>query len=93
MVTISIPCPFCQQAEPVVKFGLTGAGSQRFQCKDCRKTFTPAPVVRAVTPEKEALILAHLQERTSIRGICRVLSCSPNTVYATLKKDRSNAGV
>jgi transposase-like protein len=93
MVTISIPCPFCHQAEPVIKHGVTAAGSQRFQCKACDKTFTPAPVVRTVTSEKEARILAHLQERTSIRGICRVVGCSPNTVYATLKKDRSNAGL
>jgi transposase-like protein len=93
MVTISIPCPHCQQAEPVVKNGLTEAGSQRFKCNACNKTFTPAPVDRSVTEEKEALILAHLQERTSIRGICRVLKCSPNTIYATLKKDRGNAGL
>ena len=91
MVTISIPCPYCQAAAPVVKFGLTGAGSQRFKCNACNKTFTPAPVVRAITEEKEALILAHLQERASIRGICRVLKCSPNTIYATLKKDRGDA--
>lgn len=93
MVTISIVCPYCQQAEPVVKFGLTGAGSQRFKCNACKKTFTPKPVVRAVTEEKEARILSHLQERTSIRGICRVLKCSPNTIYATLKKDRDNNGL
>jgi transposase len=93
MVTISIPCPYCQQAEPVIKHGVTAAGSQRFQCKACDKTFTPAPIVRAVTPEKEEQILRHLQERTSIRGICRVLECSPNTVYATLKKHRCSAGL
>lgn len=91
MVTITIPCPYCQQSEPVIKHGVTAAGSQRLECKACDKTFTPNPVVRAVTPEKEALILAHLQERTSIRGICRVVGCSPNTVYAVLKKDRGNA--
>jgi transposase len=93
MVTFSIPCPYCQQTEPVIKHGVTTAGSQRFECKACDRTFTPVPVVRAVTPEKEAQILAHLQERTSIRGICRVLKCSPNTIYAALKKDRDNAGL
>jgi transposase len=93
MVTISITCPYCQEADPVVLYGLTGAGSQRYKCKACDKTFTPTPVIRAITPEKEAMILRHLEERTSIRGICRVLKCSPNTIYATLKKDRGDAGI
>jgi transposase-like protein len=62
MVTISILCPYCQEAAPVVKFGLTGAGSQRFKCNTCYKTFTPDPVMRAVTPEKEAQILLHLTQ-------------------------------
>jgi transposase-like protein len=91
MVTISIPCPYCPQTEPVIKHGVTAAGSQRLEGKACDKTFTPHPIVRTVTPQKEAQILAHFEERTSIRGICRVVGCSPNTVYAVLKKDRGNA--
>jgi hypothetical protein len=35
-------------------------------------------------PEKEELILKHLEERTSIRGICRVLKCTAKTVYKVL---------
>ena len=93
MVTITIACPYCHESEPVIKHGVTAAGSHRLECKACDRTFTPTPVVRAVTPEKEALILRHLQERTSIRGICRAVKCSPNTVYAVLKKDRGDAGV
>jgi transposase-like protein len=69
MVTISIPCPYCPQTEPVIKHGVTAAGSQRLEGKACDKTFTPHPIVRTVTPQKEAQILAHFEERTSIRGI------------------------
>lgn len=39
-----------------------------------------------VTPEKTEAILRQLEERTTIRGICRALKCGPQTVYATLKK-------
>ena len=53
---------------------------------NCNKTFTLNPIVRNVTPQKEAAILRHLEERTTIRGICRALQVSPNTIYATLKK-------
>jgi transposase-like protein len=58
----------------------------------CNKTFALNPKSRAVTPEKEAAILRQLlEERTSIRGVCRTLKVSPNTVYAALKKSRAAA--
>jgi transposase-like protein len=85
---IAIACPHCQRAQNVVRFGKTEAGTQRAQCKDCNKTFALNPKSRAVTAAKEAAIERHLSERTSIRGICRALKVSPNTVYATLKKSR-----
>jgi transposase-like protein len=88
MVTLTISCPHCHQAKPVVKFGSTASGTPRCRCNDCHKTFALSPKSRAITPEKEAAIERHLQERTSIRGICRALKVSPNTVYATLKKSR-----
>ena len=93
MIQTAIICPDCQRAEPVVKNGRTDSGTQRAKCNDCNKTFAINPKSRAVTPEKEAAILRQLEERTAIRGICRVLRCGPQTVYATLKKSRSDAGI
>lgn len=91
MITYTITCPHCHQAEPVVKYGKTDAKTQRAKCKDCNKTFAINPIDRSVTPEKEAAILRQLEERTSIRGICRALRCSCQTVYSTLKKSRGDA--
>lgn len=91
MITQTVHCPHCQKAEPVVKAGFTSGGSQRAKCKDCNKTFALNPKSNAVTPEKEAAILRHLEERTTIRGICRALKCGPQTVYAALKKSRVTA--
>jgi transposase-like protein len=88
MIATMIACPHCQQTQNVVKFGKTESGTQRAKCKDCNKTFGINPKSRAVTPEKEAAIERHLSERTTIRGICRVLKVSPNTIYTTLKKSR-----
>jgi len=93
MLTYTIACPHCQQTKPVVKYGTTKAGTQRAKCNACNKTFALNPKSRAVTPEKEAAILRQLEERTSIRGICRALQCSCQTVYATLKKSREPAPV
>jgi len=89
MLTYTVACPHCQQTEPVVKYGKTEAGTQRARCNACHKTFALNPKSRVVTAEKEAAILRQLEERTSIRGICRALQCSCQTVYATLKKSRS----
>ena len=88
MVTYSIFCPHCQQAENVTKAGKSDAETQRYKCKDCHKTFATHPKTRQITPEKEELILAHLVERTSIRGICRAIKCAPNTIYKILEKNR-----
>jgi transposase-like protein len=87
MISITIRCRHCQ-SEALVKNGNTRAGSQRAQCKDCGKTLAVEPKSRAVTPEKEALIERLLEERTTIRGICRAAKCGPQTVYAVLKKSR-----
>ena len=64
MITYTVACPHCQQTEPVVKYGTTKAGTQRAKCNACHKTFALTPKSRAVTPEKEAAILRHLEERT-----------------------------
>lgn len=86
MVIETICCPFCQQAEPVVRFGYNRCGTARFRCKDCNKTFTPAPVSRAVTPEKEQRIIDALSERLSIEATARLLKVSKATIYKVLKK-------
>lgn len=86
MVTQAFPCPYCQEAEPVVRFGTNRSGTQRLRCKACRKTFTPAPRDRSVTPEKEERIAAALSERLSQRAIARVLRVSRDTIRRTAKK-------
>ena len=88
MITFHISCPHCKQPEHVVKYGTTDTGTQRAKCKDCNKTFAINPKSRRVTKEKEDAILRQLEERTSIRGVCRSLKCTAHTVYATLKKNR-----
>jgi transposase-like protein len=88
MIISPICCPHCNQAEPVVKYGTTETGTQRAKCKQCNRTFAINPKSKRLTPEKETLILRHLEERASIRGICRALKCTCGTVYKVLKKNR-----
>ena len=86
MVTEVYSCPECHETEPVVRFGHTRAGSQRLRCQACHKTWTPHPKSRAVTAEKEQLILAALSERLSQRAVARTLRVSRNTIRERLKK-------
>ena len=86
MVSEIYTCPACQRAEPVVRFGFNRGGTQRLRCKDCRKTWTPRPSSRALSPEKEALIASALQERCSQRAIARTFKVARTTVREVLKK-------
>ena len=88
MVSVEISCPHCHNSAPVVKHGVTDSGAPRCRCKACNKTFAVNPKSKAVTAEKEELVLRCLNERTSIRGICRSAKVEPNTVYSILKKSR-----
>jgi transposase len=36
-------CPHCQAQDQTVKAGRTKAGSQRYHCKRCQRTYTPEP--------------------------------------------------
>lgn len=86
MVTHVYLCPHCQEAEPVVRFGANRSGTQRLWCKVCRKSFTPIPKDRRVTPEKAEQIASLLRERLSQRAVARALKVSRDTIRRTLKK-------
>ena len=36
-------CPYCERSEQQIKAGRTKAGSQRYHCKVCQRTYTPEP--------------------------------------------------
>lgn len=60
---IALSCPVCQNTEKVVRFGKNRSGTARCRFQVCKKTFTPSPLSRAVTPQKEAAIERLLCER------------------------------
>jgi transposase-like protein len=76
----------------VVRFGTNRSGTRRLWCKVCRKSFTPAPKERRVTPEKEERITSLLRERLSQRAVARALKVSRDTIRRTLKKRPNPSG-
>ena len=82
---IVVRCPHCDSAD-CIKFGTTDSGTPRCRCHGCKRTFSLNPKSRAMTPQKEATIIAALQERTSQRGIARSLKVSRLTIRNVRKK-------
>ena len=101
-----ILCPNCKN-NIIVKNYKNSAGSQRYKCKHCNKYFVESPKKAPISEEKKELINKMLNERTSLRGICRVLRISfstlqryVNNVYSnvekkvdTIKKSPINSGM
>jgi transposase-like protein len=73
-------CPYCQITEKQVRVGRNLSGSQRFQCNNCRKKYTPAPNLNGYPGgiRKEAVLMA--LEGKSFRAIARKLGVNAQTV-------------
>ena len=82
---IALSCPHCGSAA-LIKFGTNRSSTPR--CHGCGRTFTHSPKSRAMTPEREALILGALKERLSQRGIARALRVGRQTVRVVRKRGR-----
>jgi hypothetical protein len=66
MIFPLISCPYCQKHDHVYKHGNTKVGSSRARCTNCKKTLSRTHVKsNKIPPEKEALILSHMEERAS----------------------------
>ncbi|MDX1932461.1 MAG: helix-turn-helix domain-containing protein [Capsulimonadales bacterium] len=87
---VAILCPVCNKPDTVVKHGTNRGGTARLRCKACRKTFTPNPNPRQLSPEKEQHILNALAERVSQYGISRTFGVSRMTVRKIRKKAHGN---
>ena len=82
---ISQRCMHCQ-SERLVKDGLTPAGTQRVRCRGCGKRSTPDAKPRGASAEKQAMVLAALSERMSLRSAARTFRMSRDTITALLEK-------
>ena len=90
---IALSCPHCGSSahcgsSTLIKFGTNRSGTPRCRCHGCGHTFTRTPKSRAMTPEREALILGALRERISQRSIARALKVGRQTVRAVRKRGR-----
>ena len=73
-------CLYCQATTRQIKAGLNRTGSQRFQCRECNRHYTPEPN-RNGYPEAVRLYL----EGTNQRRIGRILSVNHQSVANWIK--------
>lgn len=86
-------CPYCasereavragRQGQNLQKFGTTKAGSRRYRCRDCGKTFSVSrkATLRQRQPETNELILELLVNKVPMRRICRIAKIRPAVLY------------
>lgn len=79
-------CPCC--STPSRKIGFTKAGTQRFRCDDCKKSFSPAkesPLgVMRLEMDKAVSVIRALVEGCSVRSTERMTGVNRNTILTLL---------
>src|SRR5580658_4699377 len=80
---VAINCKYCQGE--IIKFGKTGV-SQRYRCKNCKRTQLKDYVNQACKTCTNSEIASHVKEGCGIRSIARLLNISVNTVISRIQK-------
>ena len=77
-------CPECE-SDNIIKNGKDYKGDQKFHCHACG-TYGTLDATGRYTPERKAEILRAYQERSSMRGIHRILGVGRQTLAKWLKE-------
>lgn len=82
-------CPICKSTN-VKKIGFTNAGVQRYQCKDCKKTYTDTSgtmLFRSkLTPEQWDGLLQGIVQNLSTTKIAKTIGIKQPTVWINRRK-------
>jgi transposase-like protein len=84
---VAIHCPSCH-SEELVKNGHSENGTQRYRCKQCRRSFQWDYRYTAWTPGTKEQITEQTLNGSGVRDISRNLGIAKQTVIAELKKKR-----
>lgn len=81
-----LPTTFPSAYSAYHEFGKTSAGSQRYRCKACGKTFSVkpkgrSPIAKQAHSDKNRTILSMLVGKMPLRRICEAAEVSPPVLY------------
>ncbi|CDH07099.1 Insertion element IS1 1/2/3/5/6 protein insA (IS1a/IS1b/IS1c/IS1d) [Xenorhabdus bovienii str. oregonense] len=85
-VTIEVICRYCDQAEPVRKYGTGKIGFPRYYCKDCQLNYR----YNDHKPGMKEKIVDMAMNGSGVRDTGRVLGLGINMVMRTLKNSCQN---
>lgn len=86
MVLEAVICKHCGQTQQVKRYGTTRAGTQRYRCFDCGRTFVKTYTHKARDPLVKAQITQLGLNGSGVRDTARVLGINRNTVSSHFKK-------
>ncbi len=69
-----IECPYCYSIKRQIKAGRNRAGSQRYQCRECDRHYTPEPRLNGYPAEVRRQAVCLYLEGTNFLRIGRLLS-------------------
>ena len=75
-----VTCPHCRDTSRQVKAGFTRTRSQRYQCQECRRQYTPEPKPLGYDDETKVTALKLYLEGNGLRRIGRLLSVNHQSV-------------
>ena len=87
--TIPLHCRYCN-ATDLVKNGHSENGTQRYRCKQCKRSFQLHYTYNAHQPGLKDQIDELTLNSSGVRDISRALKINKNTVISHLKKSRSS---
>lgn len=86
MVLEAVACKHCGLTQQVKRYGTTRAGTQRYRCFDCGRTFVKTYTHKARDPLVKAQITQLGLNGSGVRDTARVLAINRNTVSSHFKK-------
>jgi len=79
-----LKCLHCESID-VRKFGMSSTGKQRYECKNCKKTFQNDYTYNACEPNTRSEIYFQTINGSGVRAIARNLGIAKDTVISTLR--------
>ena len=73
-------CPNCQAEENQSRAGFNRSGSQRYQCGQCKRVYTPHQKLNGYTAQTRMLAIRMYVEGNSYNAIGRILKVNPQSV-------------
>ena len=83
-------CPKCGSSHNQKKIGFNESGTQRCQCKECKKAYTLNPKKRAYSEEIRQLAIKEYYAGASGRGVGKIHGMNKANVYNWIKKKRGS---